>query len=145
MAERPVAREPATTEVDPRPGRRPLGNRIVLAVLESRRHRIVSGAVLRITLRGRRSGRVFSLPVQYARDGDRLVLLPANAGRKRWWRNLAGGAPVSVLLAGRERAGRGHVLRSDSADFRAAAEAYGHCTGSPGRPGPRPPRPSSSP
>lgn len=104
--------------------RQPLGNRIVLAMLSSRWHRLLSGSLLQLTLRGQRTGRVLRLPVQYARDGDRLVVLPAHAERKRWWRNLTDPSTVSVLVAGRDHAGRAQVLRAGSPAFDGAAAAY---------------------
>ncbi|HEY6746732.1 MAG TPA: nitroreductase/quinone reductase family protein [Mycobacteriales bacterium] len=106
-------------------GRQPTGNRIVMAVLRSRWHRLLSGSLARITVRGRRTGQVFALPVQYARTGDRLVLLPAHAERKRWWRNLDGGAEVRILLAGRDRPGRAQLVRAGTPAFRDAAAEYG--------------------
>ncbi len=105
--------------------RQPLGNRIVLAMLRSRWHHLLSGSILQLTLRGQRTGRVLRLPVQYARDGDRLAVLPAHAERKRWWRNLTDPHPVSVLLAGRDRAGLAQVVRCGTPEFAAAAAAYG--------------------
>ena len=104
--------------------RRPVGNRVVLTVLRSRLHRLLSGTVLQITVQGRRSGRFFSLPVQYAREADQLVVLPAHADRKQWWRNLVDGAPVSVLLAGRERTAQARVIRAGTPAFRAAVDTY---------------------
>jgi hypothetical protein len=106
------------------PTRQPLGNRLVLAMLKSRWHHLLSGSTLQLTLRGRRTGRVLRLPVQYARDGDRLVVLPAHAERKRWWRNLTDPSPVSVLLAGRDHAGRARTLNAGTAAFDGAAAAY---------------------
>ena len=55
-----------------------------------------------LTFRGRRSGRWYTTPVQYATDGDSLVVVPGHPERKQWWRNLRGGAPVHVRLGGRE-------------------------------------------
>lgn len=75
-------------------------------------------------LRGRRTGRLVVLPVQYARDGDLLVVLPGHAGRKVWWRNLAGGGEVSVRLRGAARHGRAEVLESGTPAFQAALERY---------------------
>jgi hypothetical protein len=106
-------------------GRQPMGNRIVLAVLRSRWHRLLSGSLAQLTVRGRRTGQVFCLPVQYARDRDRLVLLPAHAERKRWWRNLDGGAVVRILLAGRDRRVQAQLVRAGTPAFRDAAAVYG--------------------
>jgi hypothetical protein len=38
--------------------------------------------------------------------GDTLWVIAGEASAKTWWRNLAGGAPVEVLLRRRVRAGR---------------------------------------
>lgn len=99
-------------------------NRMVLAVLRSPLHRLLSGAVVELRVRGRRTGRLVVLPVQYVRDGDLLVVLPGHAGRKTWWRNLAGGAEVSVRLRGATRHGRAEVLESGTPAFRAALDRY---------------------
>lgn len=99
-------------------------NRIVLAILRSPLHRLLSGAFVGLRIRGRRTGRLVALPVQYARDGDLLVVLPGHAERKVWWRNLDGGAEVSVRLRGVDRHGRADVLNSGTPAFRAALEGY---------------------
>jgi deazaflavin-dependent oxidoreductase (nitroreductase family) len=59
---------------------------------------------------GRRSGRQYALPVQYAREGERLVVVPQGAESKTWWRNFAAPQPVSVRFRGRMRTGVAHVI-----------------------------------
>lgn len=101
-------------------------NRVVLAVLRSPLHRMLSRALVELQVRGRRTGQFVNLPVQYARDGDLLVILPGHAERKMWWRNLADAAEVSVRLRGAGLHGRAEVLRSGTPAFRAALERYVH-------------------
>src|SRR3712207_6318731 len=55
-------------------GKLPQGNAVVLAVLRSRAHRLLSGSAIELRYTGRRSGRLYVLPVQYAGTGDRLVV-----------------------------------------------------------------------
>jgi hypothetical protein len=81
--------------------KRPQGNALVLAILRSRVHRLLSGLAVELRYTGRRSGRTYALPVQYARTGDRLILWPQGADRKSWWRNFRTPGPVMVRLAGR--------------------------------------------
>jgi hypothetical protein len=51
----------------------------------------MSNSVMLLTYRGRRSGRAFTTPISYVRDGEDLL---AVAFRDHaWWRNLRGGAP----------------------------------------------------
>jgi hypothetical protein len=93
-------------------------NRCLVALLRSPLHRLASGGLLALTVTGRRSGRRLTLPVEYAADGDRLIVAAVHASAKRWWRNLRGGAPVQVAWRGRAMAGTGLVL-----DGQAAADA----------------------
>ena len=85
-------------------------NPFVLAVLRSRMHRVLGGALLTLTVRGRKTGREHVFPVMYARDGQNLVVVAAWASKKRWWRNLRGGAEVKVLLGGEPLRGRGTLV-----------------------------------
>lgn len=63
-----------------------------------------------VSVKGRRSGRLVSTPVNYVRDGTSLwtVSLP----ERQWWRNLRGGAPVTLRLKGRDVAARGAALET---------------------------------
>jgi deazaflavin-dependent oxidoreductase (nitroreductase family) len=65
-------------------------------------------AVLRY--RGRRTGKVHELVVQYAGDGDRVWIVPGQPERKRWWRNMLAPRRVDVWRAGRRRTGIARVL-----------------------------------
>lgn len=62
-----------------------------------------------LTFHGRRSGRVFTTPVTYVRDGDRVLVISHR--QRQWWRNLAGRPDVHLLLAGTQHHGRARVLR----------------------------------
>src|SRR5829696_2163205 len=68
--------------------KRPRGNAVVLAVLRSPAHRLLSGVTVAFRYTGRRTGRQYVLPVQYARDGSRLVVFPQDPNSKTWWRNF---------------------------------------------------------
>ena len=86
-------------------------NPIVRAVLRSPAHAVLSSHLMLITVTGRRSGRAFTIPVGYERHGDRLVVSLQWPERKRWWRNLEGGAAVAVVVAGIRATGTGRVTR----------------------------------
>jgi hypothetical protein len=53
---------------------------------------------------------MFTFPVAYHQDGDRITITPDWPERKLWWHNLRGGGPVSVLLRGVRRTGVGRAL-----------------------------------
>jgi len=100
----PVGSEPR------RPRRRRLGNAFVRALLRSPAHRLLSGSLVLIRVRGRRTGTLRTFPVMYAREGDSLWVVCGEADRKSWWRNLQEPAPVGLRLRGKEYRARGRAI-----------------------------------
>jgi len=80
-----------------------LGNWFMSALLRSPLHGLIDRGTMLITFTGRRSARTFTIAVNYARDGDALVVV--SQSHRLWWKNLRGGAPVRVRLQGRELSG----------------------------------------
>lgn len=80
-----------------------LGNRIVAAVLRSPLHRVASKALAVVRYSGRRSGRQFATPVQYAERGNEVIILVGRPQSKTWWRNFAHDHELDVLIGGRWR------------------------------------------
>jgi hypothetical protein len=103
----------------------PQGNGLVLAVLRSRAHRLVSGIVIELRYTGRRSGREYVLPVQYAGTGERLVVRPQAVERSTWWRSFHTPTPVTVRLAGQTRSGTGQLIAAHDPGWEEARELYG--------------------
>ena len=68
-------------------------------LLRSPLHGVVSRMYLLITFTGRKSGSVYTTPVQYAQDGDALYIITSEG--YTWWKNLRGGADVHIHLRGR--------------------------------------------
>lgn len=96
-------------------------NPLVSRLLRSRRHGILSGRLLLLEVTGRRSGRTFTFPVQYGRDGAAFVIVPGFAQRKRWWRNLLSPAPVAYWWKGTRAAGIGRVVTDPNEKARSLA------------------------
>jgi hypothetical protein len=65
-----------------------LANIAVGAVLRSPIRGLLSGTTLLVRYEGRRSGRRVTIPTQYARVGNDLVIMVGGAGTKSWWRNF---------------------------------------------------------
>jgi len=81
-------------------------------ILRSPFHGILSGNTLLITIIGRKSGQTVITPVNYVRVGD---ILSATSYRHRtWWRNLRGGAPVTLRLQGKEIRASANVIEDDA-------------------------------
>lgn len=85
-------------------------NPLVMALLRSRFHRVASGALLVVSWSGRSSGRRFSIPVGYQRDGDDVIVLLTRPEVKSWWKNFRSPWPADLLLAGRERTAMGSLV-----------------------------------
>ncbi len=76
-------------------------NPLVRALLRSPLHPLLSGRLVLLRITGRRSGREFELPVIYTRDDADLIVSVAAPARKRWWRNVEGATPITIVLRGR--------------------------------------------
>jgi deazaflavin-dependent oxidoreductase (nitroreductase family) len=87
-------------------------NPVVSALLRSPLHGVLSKQLFLLTYTGRRTGRRYTLPLGYMRDGDALLVTSQHAERKQWWRNLRGGAPVDLHLRGRRVRGRAEVVEA---------------------------------
>jgi hypothetical protein len=59
-------------------------NPFVRLILRSPLHGLMSAALLLISYRGRKSGRKYSLPVQYVQDGNQIYIVPDAPEQKTW-------------------------------------------------------------
>ena len=75
-----------------------------------------------ITVTGRRTGRRYTIPVGYQRNGDVLTILVSEAPKKRWWRNFHDPAPVEVRVKGKPLSGTAELVAPASPEFGARAE-----------------------
>ena len=92
-------------------------NPVVVRLLRSPLHWIASVGLCLVTVTGRKSGKRYTIPVGYQRDGDNLMILVSEASQKQWWRNYREPHPIEVRLRGRDRSGSGQLVPSDSPDF----------------------------
>lgn len=76
--------------------------------------------VLLLRFRGRRTGRWFTTPVGYVRDGTVIVLVTSPT--YKWWRNITDGAEVDVRVDGRWQAGQARIVTPDDPAWEAAVE-----------------------
>ena len=91
-----------------------VGNPILRALLRSPLYGPLSRHVMLITVDGRRTGRRYAVPVQYVRRRDEVYVVSRRD--RRWWRNLEGGAPVTLLIGQRTLTGEGAVLTGEAAE-----------------------------
>ncbi|MGH4030416.1 nitroreductase/quinone reductase family protein [Actinomycetota bacterium Odt1-20B] len=95
-------------------------------MLRSRAHWPLSRTLVLITYAGRRSGRLHTVPVRYARsaDDETLYVLVGDAHRNTWWRSLRPAAPVRLRLRGREVDATAEALDSAVLPYEARAALW---------------------
>lgn len=87
----------------------PIVNRTMKFVLRSPLHGMVDKQILLITFTGRKSGKTYTTPVSYSQSGDQVVIFT----HADWWKNLRGGAPVSLRIRGQELQGLAEPIAED--------------------------------
>jgi hypothetical protein len=87
-------------------------NKAIAWILRTPLHFLVSKDIMLLTVTGRKTGKKYPMPVSYARDGDGITC-STDRTRADWWKNLRGGATVTLWLCGEEVAGRATVISED--------------------------------
>ena len=72
------------------------GNDFMSWVLRSPLHGMLSNGMMLITVTGRKTGKTYTIPVGYYEESGYLWVITSRD--RTWWRNLQGGANVSLLL-----------------------------------------------
>jgi deazaflavin-dependent oxidoreductase (nitroreductase family) len=98
----------------------PYVNQVMKLVLRSPVHGIVSKTVLLITFTGRKSGKTYTTPVDYSQDGDLVTVFTHGV----WWKNLRGGAAVTLRICGRELKGLAEPVAEDQQAIAAGLTAH---------------------
>jgi hypothetical protein len=97
-------------------------NPLILAILRSPLHFLLSRGLMRLTFTGRKSGKTFSIPVGYQRRGEVITVIVSKAWRKQWWRNFREPSQVSLDVRGSCFAGVGRLVAKDDPRFERAFE-----------------------
>jgi hypothetical protein len=84
-------------------------NPVMIAILRSPLHSMLSNRIMVISFTGRKTGRTFTIPVSYCRE-DGTVICFTHA---QWWRNLAGGRKVQLLIRKKEYTGKAISICDD--------------------------------
>lgn len=85
-------------------------NRFANGILRSPFYGLMGDSLV-ITVTGRKTGELYSLPVNYTQSGDTVTIISRRD--RTWWRNLRGGADVTCRLRGRDVRGRANVIEDD--------------------------------
>jgi len=71
----------------------------------------MSKSVMMLSFTGRKSGKPYSTPINYVTDGSMITLITRRS--RAWWKNLQGGASVTVIVRGQERCGTAEAVIPD--------------------------------
>jgi deazaflavin-dependent oxidoreductase (nitroreductase family) len=100
-----------------------IANPFVRFILRSPFYKMMSATTLLISYRGRKSGKTYTLPVNYVQVGKTIYIIPGMPEKKTWWRNLRDGGAVTLRLNGKSVNGWALVLQGD---VETATEALQH-------------------
>jgi deazaflavin-dependent oxidoreductase (nitroreductase family) len=89
------------------------GNEFITWLLRSPFHGMLSDGMMLITITGRKTGKKFTTPVGYYREGDYLWVLSSRD--RMWWKNLRGGAEVGLLLKRKSVAATAELVLDEKA------------------------------
>jgi deazaflavin-dependent oxidoreductase (nitroreductase family) len=86
-------------------------NRIMTLLLRSPLHPLVSSQIMLLSFHGRKSGKLYTTPVGYMREGNTITLFTDH----QWWRNLKNDAPVTVRIGNQTLHGTANVTLDKAA------------------------------
>lgn len=89
-----------------------ISNPFVKLILRSPLHALLSKGVVLLSVVGRKSGKVYDIPTNYQRSPTTLWVISQR--NRTWWRNLRGGARVTLRLIGVKMEGWGEVIEERS-------------------------------
>ena len=75
-------------------------NPVVVSILRSPFHWLLSPGLALLSYVGRVSGRKFTIPVGYQLRDDEATVMVSEAQSKQWWRNFREPADVSIRIRG---------------------------------------------
>ena len=88
------------------------GNDFMAWVLRSPFHGILSKGMMLITVTGRKTEKKYTTPVEYYDQGGYLWVITSR--NRTWWRNLKGGAEVSLLIKRKTVSAFGEAVLDES-------------------------------
>jgi hypothetical protein len=99
-----------------------MANTIAIRILRSPLHGLLSHNTLLLSFQGRRSGKIYTIPLRYAQEGETLLCFTRSGNT--WWKNLRGDTPVTVDLRGRSLPGVARAVADDQATIKRAMYTF---------------------
>lgn len=90
-----------------------IGNAFMRAIALSPLHFLLGAGIAVIDVRGRKSGRTYSTPVNVVSDHRSYIVTSLRS--RTWWRNLRGDQPAILTASGKRHNVRGQVIEDEAA------------------------------
>ena len=97
-----------------------IGNAFITWLLTSPAHGLLSNNMAVLHVNGIKTDNLYTVPVNYIQIEDKLTIISHTD--RTWWRNLVGGATLSLELRGENVSAYGTVLRNPDDAEEALAE-----------------------
>ncbi len=97
-------------------------NPTVRFLLRSPIHGLWSKSLMLITFTGRKTQRIYTTPVRYLQRGDAVWAF--TSAENKWWRNLKGGATVSLRIRGKDSRYRAEAIADAPGQVRDALRVF---------------------
>ena len=85
-------------------------------------HWLLSNSVMLITFTGRKTGRHYTTPVRYIKDGETVRCFSSDVNR--WWKNLRGGGEVVLRIRGRDGHYAARLIEDDPVEIEQGLRDY---------------------
>ena len=90
-----------------------ISNFFMKTIVNSPLHPLLGSRFAVITFEGRKTGKLYSTPINVTRDGDAFTAVSLR--NRNWWRNLRGGRQAELRVSGRQYTVRGEVSEDHGA------------------------------
>ena len=97
-------------------------NPMMKLLLNSPLHAIMSHSVLVLYFTGRKSGRRFSTPLRFHREGETIRCF--SSGETQWWRNFREPTTANIQMQGQRLEYQGMLLEHDPERVRSLLVSY---------------------
>lgn len=88
-----------------------IGNGTITFLLRTPFHKLVSRNTMLVTVKGRKSGKLYTTPVNYIQDHEDIYV--TSQKDRTWWKNLRNGAEAVLRLRGQDVKAAGEVVEDE--------------------------------
>lgn len=91
-------------------------NAFMVWILRSPLHGMLGQSTMLMTYTGRKSGKVYSTPMNYVRvrEAGGEMFLTTSYRQRKWWRNLRGGVSVTLTVQGKNLKARAEAVEDNA-------------------------------